>query len=165
MVFTNHISSLTESDRQALKSAATTISTSTMIGTLLGLSLGAYAAFRVRSNRAKMFQTFRAHEKPVAIRFSNGREEMLPDLSPLLKPTTAGQVLTWALFLSGGLFVGGELGILGGVGLAKRSLNNFDPEARKRIETAFRSFRADVMRKQIQELESNNNKQLELTLS
>lgn len=115
-----------------------------------------------RSNRAKMFQAFRASEKPTHIMFADGRQEAIPDITPLLKPTTLGDFATYSFFAAGGLFFGGELGLLIGGGLAKRSITQ-DPEAKKRIEAAFKSFRADVMRKQIQELESGN-KQLDLTL-
>ncbi|KAK5940216.1 hypothetical protein PMZ80_007636 [Knufia obscura] len=154
--------SLTESDRQKLKSAASTVSTATMIGTLAGLSLGAYFAFKVRSNRRKMFQAFRATEKPTHVRFASGREEAIPDISPLVKPSTFGDFLTYTLFASGGVLLGGETGLLIGGATAKRSITS-DPETKQRIENAFRSFRADVLRKQIEQLEGGKN-QLELSL-
>lgn len=154
--------SLNESDRQKLKSAATTVSTATMIGTLAGLSLGAYFAFKVRSNRQKMFQAFRAAEKPTHIRFANGREEAIPDIAPLIKPSTFGDFLTYTFFASGGILLGGELGLLIGGATAKRSITS-DPETRQRIENAFRSFRADVLRKEIEQLEGGK-RQLELSL-
>lgn len=156
------LNSLTESDRNALKSAASTVGTATMVGTLAGLSLAAYLAFRVRSNRAKMFQAFRTADKPTHVRFANGREEAIPDITPLLKPTRFGDFATYTFFAAGGVLVGGELGLLIGGGLAKRSITS-DPDARQRIENAFRSFRADVLRKQIEELESKK-KPLELSL-
>lgn len=153
---------LTESDRQKLKSAASTVSTATMIGTLAGLSLGAYFAFKVRSNRQKMFQAFRAAEKPTHVRFASGREEAIPDISPLVKPSTFGDFLTYTLFASGGILLGGEFGLLVGGATAQRSITS-DPETKQRIENAFRSFRADVLRKEIEQLEGGK-KQLELSL-
>jgi hypothetical protein len=123
-----------------------------MIGTLAGLSLGAYLAFKVRSNRLKMFQAFKASERPTHVKFASGREEAIPDITPLLKPTTLGDFATYTFFAAGGLFLGGELGLLIGGYSAKRSITK-DPETKERIEKAFNNFRADVMRKQIQELE------------
>lgn len=36
--------------------------------------------------------------------------ESIPDLTPLLKPTTLGDVATYFFATAGGLFLGGELG-------------------------------------------------------
>ena len=58
--------------------------------------------------------------------------------------------------------LGGELGLLAGGATAKRSITS-DPETKQRMENAFRSFRADVLRKEIEQLESGKN-QLELSL-
>lgn len=144
--------SLTETDRNALKSAASTVSTSTMLGTLIGLSLGAYLAYKVRSNRARMFQAFRASEKPTHVRFASGREEAIPDITPLLKPTTFGDFATYSFFAAGGILLGGELGLLTGSVLARRSIMG-DPDTSKRIEEAFRKFRVDMLKKQVEQLE------------
>jgi len=43
--------------------------------------------------------------------------------------------------------VGGEIGLLTGSGSATRTISR-DPESRARIETAFKKFRADVLRKE-----------------
>ena len=51
------------------------------------------------------------------------------------------------LFGAGGLFIGGETGLLTGSFSARRSLTA-DDDRRTRIERAFRSFRADVLRQQ-----------------
>ena len=99
-----------------------------------------------------MYQAFRAREKPTHVRFADGREEAIPDITPLLKPTAVGDVATYALFAVGGVFVGGETGLLVGGQMAKRSVTA-EPESRKRIEDAFRRFRAEVLRKQAQDLE------------
>lgn len=99
-----------------------------------------------------MFQAFRTAEKPTHVKFASGREEAIPDITPLLKPTTLGDLATYTFFAAGGIFIGGELGLLIGGFSAKRSISQ-DPETRQRIEKAFRSFRADVLRKQIEQLE------------
>lgn len=69
-----------------------------------------------------------------------------------MRPTTIGDFATYTFFAAGGLFIGGELGALGGSLAASRSLNK-DPEAKQRIETAFRRFRADILRKEAESLE------------
>jgi hypothetical protein len=45
-----------------------------------------------------------------------------------------------------------EAGLLGGSASASRSVAK-DPERRKRVETAFRKFRADVLRKEADALD------------
>ena len=102
-----------------------------------------------------MFQAFRTAEKPTHLRFANGREEAIPDITPLLKPTTLGDIATYMFFGAGGLFFGGELGLLIGSATAQRSITG-DPETRKRIDNAFRLFKADVLKKQIEQLETGN---------
>ncbi len=65
---------LQNSDRDALKSAAGKISTHVMVGSIVGLGLGAFLAFRLRRSRMQMFNALRAKEKPVHVKFANGRE-------------------------------------------------------------------------------------------
>lgn len=65
---------LQDSDRDVLNSAATNFSTHVKIGSLLGLSLGALLAFRLRRTRMQMFKAFRAQEKPTHVRFADGRD-------------------------------------------------------------------------------------------
>lgn len=65
---------LQDSDRDTLKSAAGKIGTHVTIGSIVGLGLGAYLAFRLRRTRMQMFDAFRAHEKPTHVKFANGRE-------------------------------------------------------------------------------------------
>ena len=144
--------SLQASDRAALQSAASRLSTHTTIGSVLGFSLGLYAAIRLRRNRTTMFNAFRATEKPVSVQFANGRTENLPDLTPMLKPSTFGDIATYTLFGLGGLFVGGETGLLTG-SLSAGSAIKKDPEAKKRIEGAFRKFRAETLRLEADQLE------------
>lgn len=100
-----------------------------------------------------MFSAFRASEKPTSVKFANGRGEAIPDLTALLKPTTLGDIATYTFFAAGGIFVGGETGVMTGAWRAKSAIGQ-DGESKRRIEAAFRSFRADVLKKQIQELEA-----------
>ena len=72
--------SLNDVDRNALKSAATKVSTYATVGSIIGLGLGAFLAFRLRSNRMKMFAAFKATEKPTHVQFANGRTGTCPSL-------------------------------------------------------------------------------------
>lgn len=78
--------------------------------------------------------------------------EAVPNVTPFLRPSTLGDIATYTFFGFGGLFIGGETGFLTGSGSAVRTINR-DPEARERIEIAFRKFRADVLRKQADALD------------
>ena len=99
-----------------------------------------------------MFNAFKTHEQPTAIKFAGGREEAIPDLTRIMKPSAIGDVATYTLLGFGGLFFGGESGLLTG-SLRARSQIGADRESRERIETAFNRFRADVLRKQASELD------------
>lgn len=70
-----------------------------------------------------------------------------------MKPSTIGDVATYTFFGAGGLFLGGELGALTGSYSASSTLSK-DPVSKKRIELAFRRFRADVLRKEAEDLEN-----------
>jgi hypothetical protein len=155
----NLLSSLQDNDRQALESAASKFSTHALVGSLVGLGLGAFLAFRLRANRNAMYQAFKATERPTHVRFADGREEAIPDLTNLMKPTTLGDIAAYTFFSMGGIFLGGEAGLLTGSWSAKRSIST-DPEMKKRIEKAFNAFRADVLKKQIAELEGGKSEQL-----
>ncbi|KAJ5454645.1 uncharacterized protein N7458_005601 [Penicillium daleae] len=143
-------------DRDALKSAASTVSLWTTVGSAVGLGLGLYAAIRLRSTRKAFFAAIRAQERPTKVIFADGRTEPIPDLTPLLKPTTFGDFATYFFASFGGLFLGGELGFAGGAASGSRSITS-DPERKKRIETAFRRFRADVLRKEADSLDNGAN--------
>ncbi|EXJ87775.1 hypothetical protein A1O1_04702 [Capronia coronata CBS 617.96] len=147
---------LRDSDRDILQRAATKASRHALIGSLAGIALGGFLAFRLRANRNAMYQALRTAEKPTHVRFADGREEAIPDITPLLKPTPLGDIMTYTFFGIGGLFLGGETGFLTGMWAAKRTVSA-DPEAKRRIEKAFRSFRADVMKKQIEDLEGGDS--------
>jgi hypothetical protein len=65
--------SLSQQDRDLLKSAGGKVTTHTGIASLVGVGLGVYFAFRLRAMRVAYFNAFRAMEKPVEIRFADGR--------------------------------------------------------------------------------------------
>ena len=65
--------SLNQSDRDTLRSAGSKVSTHASIGSLFGLGFGIYCAFRLRTMRLAYFKAFRAMEKPVEIKFADGR--------------------------------------------------------------------------------------------
>ena len=103
-----------------------------------------------------MFAHFRAHrtvDQPIAVRFANGREEAIPDLTPLLRPSRLGDVATYTFLGLGGVFLGGETGLLTGSFSARRSVMGGDRESRDRIQGAFRKFQADALRKQADALD------------
>ncbi|MCJ1417300.1 hypothetical protein MMC32_003642 [Xylographa parallela] len=147
---------LRQSDRDALRNAASKFSTHATIGSLVGLGLGIFLAYRVRSARTTMFNAFRAREKPVKVQFADGRTEPIPDITALLQPSTLGDVAAYLFFSAGGLFLGGETGLLTGTYSATRSISR-DPESRARIETAFKKFRADVLRKEAARLDGGGS--------
>ena len=124
------------------------------VGSLLGLALGIYLAYRIRTNRIAMFNAFKTADQPVALKFSGGREEPIPDLTPILRPSTLGDVATYTLLGAGGLFFGGETGLLTGTFRARSKIGG-DRESRERIQTAFRKFQADALRTQANLLDQN----------
>lgn len=60
-------------DRDKLKSAASTVSLWTTVGSAVGLGLGIFAAFRLRSTRRAFFAAIRAQERPTKVIFADGR--------------------------------------------------------------------------------------------
>ena len=146
---------LQQSDRDALRKAASTVSTYATVGSLLGLGLGTLLAFRIRSNRTAMFKAFHTVEQPTALKFASGKETPLPDLTTVLKPSTAGDVATYLLLGGGGIFLFGELGLVAGTFRARQKIGS-DRDGRDRIQRAFRRFQADALRKQAQLLENED---------
>lgn len=69
-----------------------------------------------------------------------------------MRPSALGDFAAYTFFGFGGLFIGGETGLLTGTASAGRTINR-NPESRERIETAFRRFRADVLRKEADALD------------
>jgi hypothetical protein len=75
------------------------------------------------------------------------KTEVIPDLTPLLRPTRLGDVATYFFLSLGGLFIGGETGAISGSVFAGRAISK-DPESRVRIMTAYKRLRADILRKE-----------------
>ena len=61
-------------DRQLLKKATDNVSIYTSIGTALGVGAGLFLAFRFRQARIRTWEAFKTREKPVAVKFADGRE-------------------------------------------------------------------------------------------
>lgn len=78
--------------------------------------------------------------------------EPLPDLTPMLKPSLLGDFAAYFFFGMGGLFIGGETGLLTGSISGGRTITQ-DPATRERIDTAFRRFRADALRQEADRLD------------
>ncbi|KAF1849853.1 uncharacterized protein K460DRAFT_258470, partial [Cucurbitaria berberidis CBS 394.84] len=147
---------LNQQDRDLLKSAGSKVSTHAGIASGIGLGLGIYFAFRLRAMRLAYFNAFRAMEKPVEVRFADGRVEPIPDISAKLSgPSRWGDAATYFLFSVGGLFLGGELGLLTGTASAAKTITK-DPQSRERIERAFKNYRIDALKKEIREMEGKS---------
>ncbi|KAF5723982.1 hypothetical protein FMUND_1303 [Fusarium mundagurra] len=146
---------LNEEDREILRRAGSKASTHVKIGSLLGVGLGALAAFRLRKMRLTYFNAFRAMEKPVEVRFADGRTEPIPDITADLAPSKWGDAATYFFFSLGGLFIGGEAGLLSGTASASRTITK-NPEAKERIEKAWKNYRIDVLKQEIKKLEGKS---------
>lgn len=164
--------SLSQQDQELLKSAAKKVGTHATIASMAGLGLGVYAAIRLRSMRVAYFKAFRAMEKPVELRFADGRTgkslwvdktrpmadpcaEAIPDISAQLAPSKWGDAATYFFFSVAGLFLGGELGLITGTASATRTITK-DPAAKERIEKAFKNYRVDVLKREIKTLEGKS---------
>ena len=101
-----------------------------------------------QGSKALVVQLRADHREPFA--------EAIPDITPYLKPTTLGDVTAYVLFSAGGLFLGGETGLLAGSVSATQTLSK-DPESMARIETAFRKLRADILRKEADDLDGGKS--------
>lgn len=128
------------------------MSTHTTIGSVIGLTLGFLLAYRLRLSRTTFYRAVRAVERPTHVRFADGREEAIPDLTPLMRPTALGDVATYAFFGLGGMMVGGEVGLLSGGWRARAKIEG-DGETKRRIEKAWRAWRADVLKREVEELQ------------
>ncbi|KAH8817277.1 hypothetical protein F5884DRAFT_853702 [Xylogone sp. PMI_703] len=145
---------LRPSDRDTIKSAASKITTHTYVGTFLGLGLGIALAWKLRKNRMQLFQILRTAERPTHVVFADGRQEAIPDITPWLQPSALGDVAAYTFFSLGGMFLGGECGLLSGAAAGRRTIMS-DPETRARIEKAYLNFRVDVLKKQIDVLQNS----------
>ncbi|KAI2611660.1 uncharacterized protein GGS25DRAFT_519972 [Hypoxylon fragiforme] len=144
---------LTQDDRDALIKASSRVTVPAVIGTIAGLGLGIYAAFRLRRIRTDLFGAFRATEKPTHVVFADGRRESIPDVTRFIQPTRYGDIAAYFFFGLGGTILGGELGLLLGTWSASRAIRK-DEARRKRIEVAYRRFKADYLRREADQLES-----------
>jgi hypothetical protein len=66
-----------------------------------------------------------------------------------------GEWATYFFFPLGGLFLGGETGFLTGSWSAARTVTE-DPVRRDRIENAYRRFRIDYLKKEVDRLEEGH---------
>lgn len=122
------------------------------IGASIGLGVGLFLSFRLRRAGAAIYNAAKRVEKPTHLQFADGHTVPFPDTTEYFRPSTAGQILTGFLFSVSGFFLFGEIGLITGAASANRAISA-DPEARSRIEKAFRSFRIDVLRSQADSLE------------
>jgi hypothetical protein len=81
--------------------------------------------------------------------------EPIPDISAKLSPSRWGDAATYFFFSVGGLFLGGEIGLLTGTASASRTVTR-DPESRERIAKAFKNYRIDVLKREIQQLQGKS---------
>lgn len=81
--------------------------------------------------------------------------EPIPDITAHLTPSKWGDAATYFFFSVGGLFIGGEAGLLTGTASASRTIMK-NPEAKERIEKAWKNYRIDVMKQEIKKLEGKS---------
>lgn len=67
-------------------------------------------------------------------------------------PSKTGDLAAYTLLGLGGLFLGGETGLLTGTALAGRKVSG-DQERAKRVVEAYRRFKVDALRKEAEELD------------
>lgn len=63
---------LKEEDRELLKRASSKVRTHATVGSILGLGLGIALAYRIRSNRAAVYNALKVASRPTEVVFSNG---------------------------------------------------------------------------------------------
>jgi hypothetical protein len=73
-----------------------------------------------------------------------------------MQPTGAGDIVTYSFFGVAGLLLGGDLGLLLGQSASRKTITQ-NPQTRERVERAYRGFRADILRKEIQALEEGRS--------
>lgn len=76
----------------------------------------------------------------------------MPDVTSRLAPSPVGDSAAYFFLGLGGLFLGGETGFLSGTSIAARRVRA-DADRRKRVEDAYRGFKIDLLRKELQSLE------------
>ena len=74
LLIKNHLQhDLTDSDRDALQSAVKKFRTRCAVSSILGAGLGVIIAFRLRRSKMLRFTTFQSQERPMHVRFADGR--------------------------------------------------------------------------------------------
>jgi hypothetical protein len=73
-----------------------------------------------------------------------------------MQPSQLGDIAAYAFFSIAGVFLGGEGGLLTGARSARKTITN-DPATKERVEKAFRAFRVDVLKKEIELLEKGDS--------
>lgn len=76
----------------------------------------------------------------------------VPDVTSRLAPSPVGDFAAYFFLGMGGLFLGGETGFLSGTSIAARRVRA-DAERRRRVEDAYRAFKIDLLRKELESLE------------
>ncbi|KAK2608304.1 hypothetical protein N8I77_006922 [Diaporthe amygdali] len=143
---------LTTDDRKVLKGAAKTISWHASLGSIVGLGLGCFLAYRVRGLRRSWFNEFRTSDQPKQVIFQSGKTLDVPDVTSKLAPSPVGDFAAYFFLGMGGLFLGGETGFLTGSSIAARRVRA-DAERRKRVEDAYRAFKIDLLQKEVKALQ------------
>lgn len=64
---------LQPADRDKLQLSAQKIGVHTTLGSLIGIGLSTYFAFRLRKGRLQLFEALKTKEKPTAVQFADGR--------------------------------------------------------------------------------------------
>ncbi|KAK0728859.1 hypothetical protein B0T26DRAFT_673328 [Lasiosphaeria miniovina] len=154
---------LASEDRSRLRTAARKVSVHASLGSILGLGVGLAMAWRIRANRMALYDVLRTSMRPTEVVFASGQrgdqknaaktcgKSHVKCATPAL-PTGWGDAATFGAFSLGGMLLGGETGFLTGTASATRLISK-DAESQKRIESAFRKFQVDVLKREITALE------------
>lgn len=79
----------------------------------------------------------------------------VPDVTDKVVPSAVGDFAAYFFLGLGGLFLGGETGLLSGTTMAWRRVRA-DEERRRRVENAYRAFKVDLLRKEADALEKGS---------
>jgi hypothetical protein len=97
-----------------------------------------------------------SHSSPTILVLTCFFAEPIPDITAQISgPSRWGDAATYFFFSIGGLFLGGELGLLTGTASASRTITK-DPAVRERIEKAFKNYRIDVLKREISALQGKS---------
>lgn len=95
-------------------------------------------------NRPRMKDTLFADKAPSPVD--------LPDVTDKVAPSKAGDFAAYTLLSLGGLFLGGETGLITGTALATSRIQKDEARVR-RVREAYRLFKIDALRKEADALE------------